>query len=103
MDYAQTFGAASCRRDQVRLNSFGPRKYDSLSLRALLPDIVKFSYIPRNDSAINENADLKGKHRAKSPDFVIPSTRVSNASGEGRILVLEFADNLRGNKSRNAG
>ncbi|EKM82852.1 hypothetical protein AGABI1DRAFT_125317 [Agaricus bisporus var. burnettii JB137-S8] len=72
-------------------------------IKALLPDIVKFSYIPRNDSAINENADLKGKHRAKSPDFVIPSTRVANARGEGRILVLEFADNLRGKKSRNVG
>ncbi len=71
--------------------------------RALLPDLVKFSYIPKNDLKVNENDISSGKRRDKSPDFTIPSSSGSLASEDEHILVLDLSDNLKGKRSRNAG
>ncbi|KAJ3572806.1 hypothetical protein NP233_g2842 [Leucocoprinus birnbaumii] len=74
-------------------------------IKALLPDLVKFSYIPKNDLKVNESNDDTTKRRANSPDFIISrSSDKSHTMGEeGHVLVLEFFDNLKGKKSRNAG
>lgn len=71
--------------------------------RALLPDIVKFSYIPKNDLKVNEEGSSRGKRRAKSPDFTIPSSSGSLTNDEEHVLVLELSDNLKGIRSRNVG
>jgi hypothetical protein len=70
-----------------------------------LPDLVKFSYIPKNELKVNENDASVGRARARSPDFTIgPSSFKALArEEEGHVLVLEFFDNLKGKKSRNAG
>ncbi|KAF5358075.1 hypothetical protein D9756_001743 [Leucocoprinus leucothites] len=73
-------------------------------IKTLLPDLVKFSYIPKNDLKINEGATIASKRRASSPDFIIgASAYESRVEEEGHVLVLEFFDNLKGRKSRNAG
>lgn len=93
-------------------------------LRALLPDLIKFGYIPRND--IRVNAEVQVQRRDKSPDYSAfmsgggymassgpdNDTSLSNESLPGpsalqvggnaeedeHVLLLEFIDNARGKK-----
>lgn len=71
--------------------------------RALLPNLIKFSYIPKNDLRMNDDPE---KVSAKD-DRVVPLFSNSDLSNkidnEGHVLVLEFLDNLKGKKSNNSG
>lgn len=74
--------------------------------RALLPDQVIFSYIPKNELLIN--ATPEGGRRERSPNFSTFSTcshsrDQSSGNAEEHVLVLEFAENSRGKKSIKAG
>lgn len=67
--------------------------------RALLPDVVKFAYTPKDEIRINATQQSNG--RASSPDFGKfmqsgPSSHDTNS--DEHILVLDFLDNVRGNK-----
>ena len=70
--------------------------------RALLPDLIRFAYIPRDELRINaetENPSLKDKKdRARSPDFSAFTIGGSSAGfshstphEEEHVLVLDFA------------
>ncbi|KAF9452846.1 DEAD/H helicase [Macrolepiota fuliginosa MF-IS2] len=96
---ATTFDAT--RSSVERLLKRQVQMYCSSS--ALLPDLVKFSYIPKNDLKVNETDDSPNKRRAKSPDFLIPSSNKPSTEENGHVLVLEFFDNVKGKKSRNVG
>lgn len=71
-------------------------------LRAILPDLIKFSYLPRNELRVTEDS-LK-RRREKSPDYsesIAPSTSVAALENEDdHVLVLEFVDNARGKKTQ---
>ncbi|KAF8894415.1 P-loop containing nucleoside triphosphate hydrolase protein [Infundibulicybe gibba] len=73
-------------------------------IKALLPDLVIFSYIPKNDLRIHDESASKGK-RAASPDFssFARGARTASSGGREHILVLEFVDNLKGQRVNNAG
>ncbi|KAK7440243.1 ATP-dependent 3'-5' DNA helicase [Stygiomarasmius scandens] len=71
-------------------------------LKALLPDIIKFAYVPRNSMQIFES-----QRRARSPDFsTISQPRDSliglaqneqdSESDSDHVLTLEFIDSWRG-------
>ncbi|GLB35145.1 putative DNA replication factor CDT1 like [Lyophyllum shimeji] len=75
-------------------------------LKALLPDLIKFSYIPRNDIRINEESISASKGlRERSPDnstsCAASTSRIRLENEEEHVLVLEFIDNTRGKKTRN--
>ncbi|KAG5716255.1 putative ATP-dependent helicase HRQ1 [Termitomyces sp. T112] len=71
-------------------------------LKAILPDLIKFAYIPRNELRVTEDS-LKGR-RENSPDCSVSgaaSTSVAALENEDdHILILEFVDNARGKKTK---
>jgi DEAD/DEAH box helicase domain-containing protein len=75
--------------------------------RALLPDLIKFAYIPHNEFRIN--ADPQGQSsspplkRSGSPDFSAFATSRSILEEDEHVLILEFAENSRGKKSQHPG
>ncbi|KAG6869067.1 hypothetical protein C0993_003387 [Termitomyces sp. T159_Od127] len=68
---------------------------------AILPDLIKFSYIPRNELRVTEDS-LKGR-RKKSPDYSesigTSTTTVALEDEDDHVLVLEFVDNAKGKKT----
>ncbi|KAG9318135.1 DEAD H helicase [Chiua virens] len=71
-------------------------------LKALLPDLVKFAYIPRNELRIHADT-LSQQQRGgrRSPDFSIPSSsQLPGIEEEEHVLVLEFAQNSKGKKEQ---
>ncbi|EAU88392.2 DEAD/H helicase [Coprinopsis cinerea okayama7 len=64
-------------------------------LKALLPDVIRFSYIPKEELRVNGDKDKDFELRTG------PSA--SSATDEGHVLILEMVDNLKGKQSRNAG
>ncbi|KAF8964071.1 DEAD/H helicase [Flammula alnicola] len=66
-------------------------------IKALLPDLVKFSYIPLSELQVNEENSKKPS--ARSIDYSKATLPESSGSQEGHILVLDFVDTLRGRKS----
>ncbi|KAG2076017.1 DEAD H helicase [Suillus decipiens] len=80
-------------------------------LKALLPNVVEFAYIPRNDVRIHGETVSQQNKRSKSPDFALhsQSLAINTPSGsllpgheeEEHVLVLEFAENFRTTKSGN--
>ncbi|KAG6874311.1 hypothetical protein C0995_001536 [Termitomyces sp. Mi166 len=75
---------------------------ESLLNKAILPDLIKFSYIPQNELRVTEDS-LKGR-REKSPDYSVfnsASTSVAALENEDdHVLVLEFVDIARGKKTK---
>jgi hypothetical protein len=69
--------------------------------RALLPGLIKFAYIPRNEHRIHGDAGPSKRDRGVSPgpDFILPQTSVSVPEDEDHVLVLELAENFKGKKS----
>lgn len=72
--------------------------------RALLPDLIKFAYIPQSEHRIHaDSRPHKGKERAPSPDYsgYMSATSSGNVGGaledDEHVLVLDFAEM---NKSR---
>ena len=72
----------------------------TISVRALLPDLIKFAYIPKNELLVTDGVN----QRSKSPDF---GKYLGTSSGGGavdeHVLILEFADNSKGKKSAAQG
>jgi DEAD/DEAH box helicase domain-containing protein len=74
--------------------------------RALLPDIIKFAYIPHNDIRIHAETLGREHKRSNSPDFALRSRPLATPASsqlpgheeEEHVLVLEFAENFRGPK-----
>ncbi|PFH49106.1 hypothetical protein AMATHDRAFT_76387 [Amanita thiersii Skay4041] len=69
------------------------------NLRALLPDLITFSYVPRHRSHINEPLS------SRRDDFSEYSRYCSSVAQDEdeHVLVLTFAENLKGKKSANPG
>lgn len=73
------------------------------SRRAVSPHIVQFSYVPRNEIRVNEDAiptpDLWDD---PDPTFSGPSIARKTALGldEGHVLILEFADSWTGKDAK---
>ncbi|TRM57588.1 P-loop containing nucleoside triphosphate hydrolase protein [Schizophyllum amplum] len=69
-------------------------------LKALLPDLINFAYIPKNDILINDGPG----QRQKSPDFSQHARTLSaERDSDGHVLILEFADKSKGKKSAAQG
>ena len=70
--------------------------------RALLPDLIKFAYIPHNDLRIHAETLSQQSKRSKSPEFMLHATPAGSGlpghEEEEHVLVLEFAENYRGQK-----
>jgi DEAD/DEAH box helicase domain-containing protein len=63
-------------------------------VRALLPDLIKFAYIPQHRLRIHGGRD--------SPDFsAFAQSSLGIAEKEEHVLILEFTDKSRGKKSGN--
>ncbi|KDQ60612.1 hypothetical protein JAAARDRAFT_555490 [Jaapia argillacea MUCL 33604] len=82
-------------------------------IKALLPDIVKFAYIPRNELRVHGDSRVqsedRGGRRDRSPDYgafmesAPSSSRIGGPTEDEHVLILEFVDNAKGKKSANAG
>ncbi|KAG1819521.1 DEAD H helicase [Suillus subaureus] len=80
-------------------------------LKALLPDVVEFAYIPHSDLRIHGETVSQQKKRSNSPDFTLHSqplaidtlsgSRLPGHEEEEHVLVLEFAENFRTTKPGN--
>ncbi|KAF8163107.1 P-loop containing nucleoside triphosphate hydrolase protein, partial [Crassisporium funariophilum] len=66
-------------------------------LKALLPDLIKFGYIPITELQLHEESK---KSNAQSVDYSNALRSHTNTSDQdAQILVLDFVDNLHGKKS----
>ncbi|KAJ8595607.1 DEAD H helicase [Rhizopogon salebrosus TDB-379] len=80
-------------------------------LKALLPDIIKFAYIPHNDLRIHAETLSQQHKRSNSPNFALHSRSLATPASsllpgqeeEEHVLVLEFAENFRGPKKSGPG
>ncbi|KDR81414.1 hypothetical protein GALMADRAFT_89308 [Galerina marginata CBS 339.88] len=69
-------------------------------IKALLPDLVKFAYVPISDIQVNEETS---KSSARYVDYSQAASGKSFDSQAGHVLVLEFADKLNGKKGSASG
>ncbi|OCH95579.1 P-loop containing nucleoside triphosphate hydrolase protein [Obba rivulosa] len=76
-------------------------------LKALLPDTVKFGYIPREELRIHGDSQDTSGRRKRSPDFEAFAGAGSSSSivkdEDEHVLVLDFMENSRGKLSTNPG
>ncbi|KAF7440973.1 hypothetical protein PC9H_001322 [Pleurotus ostreatus] len=64
-------------------------------LKALLPDVIKFAYIPKVEHNI---------HGESRPDPFTPSSSTGHIEDDtDHVLILDFAENSKGRKSQNPG
>ena len=77
--------------------------------RALLPELIRFAYIPSIELRIHADSTMS-KDREASPDFLIstpgPSkeqTILPSDDDEEHVLVLDFTDAPKGQKNPNPG
>ncbi|KAG1759683.1 DEAD H helicase [Suillus occidentalis] len=80
-------------------------------LKALLPDVVEFAYIPHSNLRIHGETVCRQNKRSNSPDFTLHSqalaietpsgSRLPGHEEEEHVLVLDFAENFRTTKSGN--
>jgi DEAD/DEAH box helicase domain-containing protein len=64
--------------------------------RALLPDLIRFAYIPADMLRINSTDTSTSKKRANSPSFVLPGK--SGFDEEEHVLVLDFVESTKKTK-----
>ncbi|KAF8721902.1 hypothetical protein AX14_010114 [Amanita brunnescens Koide BX004] len=69
------------------------------SLKMLIPDTIKFSYVPRTQIQIHENS-IAATQRG-TVDFSLPLTGQSEE--DEHVLVLEFMDDFKKKRSTNIG
>ncbi|KAI9456100.1 hypothetical protein HD554DRAFT_2317614 [Boletus coccyginus] len=71
-------------------------------LKALLPDLIKFAYIPRDELRIHaETLSQQQRGGRRSPDFsILSSSQIPGVEEEEHVLILEFAENSRGRKEK---
>lgn len=65
--------------------------------RALLPDLLKFSYVPTTDLQVNENT---GKS-SRSVDYSEATSSVNPS--QGHVLVMDFEDKANGKRDSSGG
>ncbi|KAI0797837.1 P-loop containing nucleoside triphosphate hydrolase protein [Abortiporus biennis] len=75
-------------------------------LKALLPDLVKFAYIPSIELRIHEAT--QNANKSKEVDFSIPGPLTQGALNmtedeEEHVLILDFVDGSKGKKTTNPG
>ena len=77
-------------------------------LRALLPELITFGYIPSEERRIQAESSQKGgkpRERERSPDYSAFLTSQSHQSGnlesEEHVLILEFIQTGKGKKVKN--
>lgn len=69
--------------------------------RALLPDTVKFAYIPKTELRIHAESQ---ERRDRSPDYAQYSSQAGpTADDDDHVLVLDLQENSRGKKNANTG
>ncbi|KAH7910172.1 hypothetical protein BJ138DRAFT_1153504 [Hygrophoropsis aurantiaca] len=85
----------------------GPLPMEKVAeLKALLPDLIKFAYIPQNEFRIHsETASQNVKNGRNSPDFSMKEKSTSSDSCLGleedeHVLILEFAEKSRRKKEQ---
>ncbi|KAF8906023.1 DEAD/H helicase [Gymnopilus junonius] len=67
-------------------------------IKALMPDIVKFSYVRLSDLELNEE---NSKTFSRNEDYSKAASGKSSNPQSGQVLVLQFADKLNGRKVQN--
>ena len=67
----------------------------------LMPDTIKFSYVPRTQIQIHENSIAATQKQRDMVDFTLPSPGQSEE--DEHVLVLEFVDNSKSKRSSNIG
>ncbi|KAJ7590973.1 DEAD/H helicase [Mycena floridula] len=74
-------------------------------MKALLPHMVRFSYVPENEVRIHASEPVEPPNgRCASPDFSISrGTALGSGSGSEHILLLEFQDNWTGQSTSSSG
>ncbi|KAG6909832.1 hypothetical protein DXG01_015105 [Tephrocybe rancida] len=96
-------GFVSTRKQLATTFAVVKLSVESLLKQAILPDLIKFSYIPQNELRVTEDS-LKGR-RENSPGYssfgAASTSAVTLDNQEDHILVLEFVDNARGKKTKN--
>ncbi|KAG8858046.1 hypothetical protein FRB91_010520 [Serendipita sp. 411] len=65
--------------------------------RAVIPDLLRFGYIPADQVRLNSSEDQKGKKRASSPTYALPSASILD--DEDHVLVFEFIESTKKYKS----
>lgn len=65
----------------------------------LIPDTIKFSYVPRTQIQIHENSNAATQRG--TVDFSLPLTGQSEE--DEHVLVLEFMDDFKKKRSTNIG
>ncbi|TCD65415.1 hypothetical protein EIP91_002714 [Steccherinum ochraceum] len=77
-------------------------------LKALLPELIRFSYVPSIELRIHAESSSDNK-REGSPDFaIVPTSKIEPSAlpgveDEEHVLVLDFVDAPKGKKSVNEG
>jgi len=67
----------------------------------LIPDTIKFAYVPRTEIQIHENSITATQRPLDMVDFSLPSA--NQPEEDEHVLVLEFIDNSKGKRSANIG
>lgn len=102
----QTFGTGEGRRAEVGASS---QKLTVMltDCRALLPDLIKFAYVPSIELRIH--AVVGRKERDASPDFSMvklpelkQESALPGADDDEQVLVLDFLDGPKGQKNPNS-
>jgi hypothetical protein len=70
-------------------------------IRALLPDLVRFAFIPASDHRINAEAPSSRNERDKSPDIYAPNDIVEDE--EEHVLVMEFVERSQSWQAKKQG
>ncbi|KAJ7093176.1 P-loop containing nucleoside triphosphate hydrolase protein [Mycena epipterygia] len=72
---------------------------DVAELKTLLPELVKFAYMPRNEIMVQDVAQSSNK----TPDFRILDGPYKEEREEEHVLILEFVDKSNGKKIEDPG
>jgi len=71
-------------------------RFDVFDGRALLPDLIKFAYIPKNEHFINESGSSSKSVGGRDQDFRLTSEDTTPLCGylddEEHVLVLDFSE-----------
>lgn len=84
-----------------------PLQLDQVSeLTALLPDMIKFAYIPHTDLRINGDLSSSVQEKPSPPFSITPTSSnaiISNTHEDEHVLILELVDNSKVKRSSSSG
>jgi len=69
-----------------------PLKHKLTSFRAIIPDLLRFGYIPADQVKINSNDEPKAG-RSSSPTYALPSAPLLDE--DEHVLILEFVESTK--------